>query len=326
MSDAPWIVILWPVLMLGVIVVAAVYKYIEVNNARSWRSAPGVVVKSGVEARKVKAMDNVRRTDGGGTETRNFANVTYEYELFGKTLRNNRVSIGEDAGNFDVEETLARYPVGTKVTVYYNPKNPKQAVLEREAPRGMWGCITGGVVVLLVGYAVTLFGFSHIYDALKSVLPRSEHPGFVIALVAFGLVAALFAEGLRRSVNRTKSWPAVPGRIETAEVEQFEGTIGSDSRGRRPQTLYRSNVLYSYTVGGRTYRGSKIGSHGTVTANVASMARNTVAAFKVGEPVTVHYDPNNPSDAVVNPAMPRVLWLIWLVPLGCFVGAYFIAS
>jgi hypothetical protein len=48
-----------------------------------------------------------------------------------------------------VAETLARYPVGTVVTVYYNPNRRGEAVLERDMPKGMWGCI-GWMVVIAV--------------------------------------------------------------------------------------------------------------------------------------------------------------------------------
>lgn len=326
MSDVPWIVILWPVLMLGVIVVAAVVKFIEINNARSWRSVPGKVVVSEVETRRVRAPDS-NRVDGGGTETRNFANVVYEYELFGKKLRHNRVSIGEDAGNFGVEETLARYPVGTPVTVYYNPKKPREAVLEREAPKGMFGCLAWGVVILLAGYAVTLYGFGAIYDWLSAALGDPRRGGQVLALSAFGAVVALIVAGIGRSVNQAKSWPVAPGRIEKSQVEEFEGWIGSGRKGsdRRPQTLYRTDIVYSYKVGERTYRGTSFGSQATITANYRRGVEKAVARFKVGDAVKVHYNPKNPSESLVGPRMPLALLLVWIVPIGCFAAAAFIA-
>lgn len=317
-----WLVILTPLLMLAVIGGAAAYKYIQVNNARSWRSVPGVVVVSGVEARKVEVSDSsVRRLDGEGTETRNFANVVYEYELFGKKLRHNRVSIGEDAGNFEIEETLKRYPVGTPVTVYYNPKKPQEAVLERDAPKGLFGCVAIFVVVGALVYVGVLWGFQPVFDYLRSFVPRQENSAFVVAITGFGLVWALLLEGMRRAIGRAKAWPVAPGRIETSEVEEFTGTIGDKSD--RLQTLYRSNIVYSYNAGGRSYRGTSLGSHGTVTANYEGPARRAVARYKVGDAVKVHYDPKNPSESVVDPRTPMMLWFFALVPIGCFVGAYF---
>jgi hypothetical protein len=77
------------------------------------------------------------REDGYRFEPRNFANIVYQYSVSGQTLTNNRVSIGEDRGNFGVAETIARYPVGTAVTVYYNSRHPRDAVLERDSPKGL---------------------------------------------------------------------------------------------------------------------------------------------------------------------------------------------
>src|SRR6478752_2521212 len=207
MSDVPWLVLLWPLLMLGVIVVAAVYKYMQVNSAKSWRSAPGVVIRSDVQTRNVKVMSDIQRADGSrATEARNFANVVYEYELFGKKLRNNRVSIGEDLGNFEVDETLARYPVGTRVTVYYNPRNPKQSVLERDAPKGMWGCITTGVLGLAAAYLFAVFGFGKIYDALTSIWTPANATR-VLFFSVFGLFIAMILEAVRRGLAAAQSWP-----------------------------------------------------------------------------------------------------------------------
>ena len=73
-------------------------------------------------------------------------------------MRNNRVSIGEDLGNFGVEETIANYPVGKIVTVYYNPRMPREAVLERDAPAGVFRVM----IYLILG-------------ALALVLMQSEH-------------------------------------------------------------------------------------------------------------------------------------------------------
>jgi hypothetical protein len=315
-GDVPWIVVLWPVLMLGVIVVAAVVKYIDIYKAKTWRSVAGKVVKSEVQARRVPDT-------GGGTEMKNFASVTYEYELFGKKLHNSRISFGDDLGNVEIEETLARYPVGAPVTVYYNPRNPRDAVIDRNAPKGIFGCLAWGVIILLVGYAATLFGFTRLYDFMLTALPRPERAGFVLALSAFGLVAGLIILAIRRTVTETMRWPVVPGIVEKSEVQEFEGTIGDD---RKLQTLYRTDIVYSYAVRGKTYRGTRLGTQAEITANFRGSADKAVARFKVGQAVQVSYNPKNASDALVDPRMPLALWLLFLLPIGCFIGAYFAAQ
>ncbi len=149
MPDLPWFVYAMLLAPLGLILVAAIYKTLQVRAAREWPSTPGKVVVSNSELRDVKVLDS-EREGGRKLEQRNFANIVYEYSVSGQKLRNNRVSIGEDRGNFQVAETIAKYPVGTVVTVYYNSRHPREAVLERDLPQGLWGCLGIATVIALV--------------------------------------------------------------------------------------------------------------------------------------------------------------------------------
>ena len=148
MPDLPWFVYAMLLAPLGLILAVAVYKTLQVRAAREWPSAGGKVVVSRAEVRKVKVIDSDRQ-EGHRFEERNFADIVYEYSVAGRKLRNNRVSIGEDLGNFQVAETIAKYPVGAIVTVYYNPLHPGEAVLERDLPKGMWGCLGIGTAIVL---------------------------------------------------------------------------------------------------------------------------------------------------------------------------------
>src|SRR5512139_1592876 len=138
--DLPWRVFAMLLAPLGLILIAAAYKTWQAREARSWPQTSGKIVTSVAEVREVKVSDDDRE-DGFRLESRNFANVTYEYSVNGRKLSCNRISIGEDHGNFQVAEKLAKYPAGSVVTVYYNPRHPDQAVLERDLPKGMWGCL-----------------------------------------------------------------------------------------------------------------------------------------------------------------------------------------
>src|SRR5438445_10216750 len=149
---------------LGLLLGAAVYKTLQVRAAREWPSTAGKVVVSKTEVRKVEVIDSDRE-EGRRFEERNFADIVYEYSVAGRKLRNNRVSIGEDRGNFEVAETIAKYPVGTVVTVYYNPLHPDQAVLERDLPKGMSSCLGIGTAIVRaigLGSAGGLHRFSEV--------------------------------------------------------------------------------------------------------------------------------------------------------------------
>ena len=136
--DGIWIVYLFLAAFPGLIVVAAIYKYFEVRQAARWPSAPGRVMASGRETRRVRSGG----PDSDDTETRNFAKIIYEYTVDGRRYRCDRVSIGEDLGNFQVAETVARYPVGKAVTVYYDP-----VARSKEKPRNSSRMFSGAVAL-----------------------------------------------------------------------------------------------------------------------------------------------------------------------------------
>src|SRR5262249_51167469 len=124
------------------ILFAAIYKYMEVLQARNWSSTAGRGVSPTAVSRPLQ--------DGGvsdDTDTRTYAKIVFEYEIAGKTYRGDRVSIGEDMGNSEVGETLAKYPAGKAVTVYYNPSRRSQAVIERDLPPFVW---KGVAIIILV--------------------------------------------------------------------------------------------------------------------------------------------------------------------------------
>ena len=181
MPDLPWFVYAMLLAPLGLLLVAAAYKSLQVRAAREWPSAAGKVVVSKTEVRKVKVIDS-DRAEGHRFEERNFADIIYEYSVAGRKLRNNRVSIGEDRGNFEVAETIARYPVGTVVTVYYNPLHPDQAVLERDLPKGMWGCLGIGTAIVLAIVFGSAIGLHQITEFASKHLANPKVSPFVVAV------------------------------------------------------------------------------------------------------------------------------------------------
>src|SRR6202042_2651255 len=157
---------------LALILFAAIYKSLQVRAAGEWPSAPGRVVVSNSEVRDVRVIDRGRE-DGYRFEPRNFANIVYEYSVSGESLTNNRVSIDDDRGDFGIAETIARYPVGAAVTVYYNSRHPRDAVLERDTPKGWWGCRAAGMAIALAIIFGSVFGLNQLTEFVAA---RLGHP------------------------------------------------------------------------------------------------------------------------------------------------------
>ena len=214
---------------LGLLLCAAVYKSLQVRAAREWPSAAGKVVASHAEVRETRVIYSDRE-DGYRTEQRNYANIVYEYAVAGTRLRNNRVSIGEDRGNFQVAETIAKYPVGAIVTVHYNPLHPKEAVLERDLPKGLWGCLGIGTAVVLAIVFGGVFGLNRLSGFLSARLADPK---------LSPLVMAQSPPEIGRLAIQTVQ------RIAKTQARRFLVTPLSSCYGQRPRCIQLDEALHS---------------------------------------------------------------------------------
>jgi hypothetical protein len=306
--DLPWFVYLMLLAPLLLVLGAAAYKTLQVRAAREWPETAGKVVVSEAEVRDVRVIDRDRE-EGHRTEQRNFANIVYEYSVAGQKLRNNRVSIGEDRGNFEVAETIAKYPVGAVVTVYYNPLHPNEAVLERDLPKGLWGCLGIGTVIVLAIVFGSAIGLNKLSAFVAAHLADPKLSPLVIAFGAFGCVIALFALALQKQARLARKWPVVSGTIKLSGIEQYRTATTNRTRG---QTMYQRKVSYTYSYNGNTYANM----HASLASNVASSSGWLVSkftkAYQDGAAVKVWVNPANPSEATLESGI-GFAWVLWLL-------------
>jgi len=321
LPDLPWFVYAMLLAPVGLIVVAAIYKTLEARAAADWPSAPGKVVVSKSEVRKVKVIDS-EREEGHRFEERNFANITYEYSVAGQTYRNNRVSIGEDRGNFEVAETIARYPVGKEVTVYYNPNKRAEAVLERDIPKGLWGCIGWMVVIAVVLVFGSAIGLHKITDFVSTKLSHPEMSGMTVALGAFGAAIALFALAFHRRASLARKWPVVKGRIKTSGLEEFRAAPADGST--HGTTQFQSRVSYAYRYNNVDYSGTLANYSGQVTSTSRWAIERLAKKYPTGKIVDVYVNPQSPTDSVLDPRAPGI-WIMWASVIVIWGIAYYAA-
>ncbi|HMR97619.1 MAG TPA: DUF3592 domain-containing protein [Anaerolineales bacterium] len=119
---------------------------------------------------------------------------------------------------------------------------------------------------------------------------------FVILNVVF-LAIIFFTQ---RKMNAVQSWSSAMGTVMASYLERRSSSDGS--------TNYPV-VQYSYQVGGQTYQGAKIAPGMEVGGTGAG---RVVEKYPQGAQVMVFYDPNNPSDAVLE-KKARAQWLMWLL-------------
>jgi Protein of unknown function (DUF3592) len=327
LPDLPWYVYAMLLAPLGLVLFAGAYKSLQVRAAAEWPSTPGWVVVSNSEVRDVRVLDD-KREDGFHLEPRNFANIVYQYSVSGQSLSNNRVSIAEDGGNFGVAETIARYPVGAEVTVYYNSRHPRDAVLERDLPQGrLWrylGIGTAGTLAIIFG---ALFGFNQLTELIATRLgnPRMSAP--VVFFAAFGSILALFALAIRKQASLAAKWPVVPGTIKMSDIEQYRAAPDKGSFARGP-IMYRRQVSFAYRFNNVAYSCVN-GSFATgINSTSGWLIRKFTSAYQDGANVNVYVNPLNPSEATLDPR-GGLVWVLSILWLGAFAfgwAAWYVAT
>ncbi|HLO32918.1 MAG TPA: DUF3592 domain-containing protein [Anaerolineales bacterium] len=123
--------------------------------------------------------------------------------------------------------------------------------------------------------------------------------GFVFLILNAIFLAILFF--MRRKMAAVGQWPSTMGSVVMSKIEQRSSTEGG-------YTDYPS-VQYSYQVGGQAYQSYKLAPGPEVGGTGAG---KIVARYPPGAQVMVFYNPQNPSDAVLERKAPAQFWL-WLI-------------
>jgi hypothetical protein len=93
------------------------------QSAQAWQSTTGTIM-----------MSSVQSSYSGGSHS-TYPVVVYQYEVHGQRYQSQRIKAGEQFLNVRIsgqaEAAVQKYPIGSTVTVYYNPSNPAESVLER---------------------------------------------------------------------------------------------------------------------------------------------------------------------------------------------------
>jgi len=103
----------------------------------------------------------------------------------------------------------------------------------------------------------------------------------------------------RRKAAKASEWPSTTGTVKTSMLE-----ARSDSEGG---TFNYPVVVYTYKVMGQEYEGRRV-APGVQWGGTG--AERVVARYPAGSQVTVSYDPEKPSDALLETKSPG--WLMWM--------------
>ncbi|MBL8092133.1 MAG: DUF3592 domain-containing protein [Anaerolineales bacterium] len=94
------------------------------QDSQNWGSTTGTIMMSSVQT---------SHSSSGGSSV--YPVIVYQYEVNGKTYQSQTVRVGDKFLKVNIasqaQKTVDKYPIGAKVTVYYDPNNPAECALER---------------------------------------------------------------------------------------------------------------------------------------------------------------------------------------------------
>lgn len=142
-----------------------------------------------------------------------------------------------------------------------------------------------------------------------------------VAILLYG-VAGMFLlvqfGGEALNYLRTTGWEQVPGTVVSSSVEDVWDTTGD---------RYAARIIYTYTVDGDQYRGDRLNLRDSTNLANAEDAQERLDPYPVNTSVMVYFNPDDPTDAVLDRSLPGAIWAFVgvggvLVLLSLILGAY----
>ena len=135
-----------------------IYFLFTANESLSWASVKGSVVQTQVLTEVLQGPDPTRTS----SPIEYYVSVEYTYDVEGSPYVSSRYSLGGGSRATDLyseraeaeAEAAERFPVGSALTVRYDPKEPTSAVL---APGWNWGTFVPLLFGLFLGGSGWLF-------------------------------------------------------------------------------------------------------------------------------------------------------------------------
>ena len=120
--------------------------------------------------------------------------------------------------------------------------------------------------------------------------------GGIFASIGIGML--IFGQTQRAKAKATETWPTLSGAIVSSHIDQQRRTQRSQGR-TYTRTTHMPVVEYTYELGGKTFRGSKIFPGANMSFDLGT-AQGIINRYQAGQPTTVHYNPADPTQAVLE--------------------------
>ena len=138
------------------------------------------------------------------------------------------------------------------------------------------------------------------------------------ALALIGASTLVFMAVPRyQKASESSDWPSTAGTVVQSEVAESE--LASGKRNRRRKRSFSPLVVVEYEHGGRTLRTSHISAGADTSSTNPSRANEVVNRYAAGDTVSVYFDPEQPSYAVLEPGVTTTHYVFLAASAG-FLG------
>jgi len=286
------------VLLFGLMLFSLVRMRGRMQAARSWDKVEGIITVSRVDQPAAHASDD--QNDAKPI-------IRYRYQAGGQELESDNIFVGGPAITTRVlaAKLTGRYPVGAHVDVHVDPKQPTEALLVPAAAQNVAALVAFTIVFGFVAATLTAHSLAgHVLYADNGV------PLFAFALPIIVLVGGVFCVAeyvrTRRLASASLRWPTASGRVTQCDVieEIIEEKSDHDDKPTTSKLQHRYQVAlrYAYRVGKRDFIGTEVDWGGTMISGLREVAAEAAAKYRPGQNVKVYYDPDQPGQAVLEPA------------------------
>ena len=125
----------------------------KAKAAKAWPTVEGRITASEVDSYWKRDRDS-------GSQRMHQAKIAYEYTVDGENYESTKISFMNTSSSMrsQAQAVVKKYPAGGTATIYYNPLNPQEAVLEPGATGGAMFFMAAGGIFALIGIFGSLFG------------------------------------------------------------------------------------------------------------------------------------------------------------------------
>lgn len=167
-----------PLMIIGGILLILFASYPKLQKAKetkSWEQTPGKIVETRIVAHKdgherMHSTDLHRYSSEEGNKFR--VDIKYTYMVDTTWYTNNRKDLmqSKNEGTPKLRRAKSKaknYEKYNEVTVFYNPKNPQEALLRPGLGIGQWLLVVSPLIMLIVGLPLFFSGLKHSFFPKK---------------------------------------------------------------------------------------------------------------------------------------------------------------